>query len=254
MGTAGKTAFIFFTCCLLITACAVKPADVEDGFLFDADGCRINGSFLPPSKPDGYCFILLHGLGSDHKEWKEFSRTLEAAGWGYLAYDARGHGGSSADKKGNPVSYRYFINEWSKMVPDLGLAVKFLKRNRISDRRIIVVGASLGANVALSYCAGNPAIPILVMLSPGIEYATIRTPEAINEYGDRRLVISASPQDTYAYRSSKLLMNKVSNRNKTLFIEGEGALHGAGILTTEKIELLLRYLGSSLKPGQNHVD
>lgn len=225
-------------------ACAVKPVAVKDGFLFNTDGCSINGSFLPPSKTDGYCFVLLHGLGSDHHEWKKFSEALETAGWGHLAYDARGHGGSTADKDGNPVSYRYFINEWSKMAADLGNAVKFLKRNRIDEGRIIIVGASLGANVALNYCAGNPAIPLLVLLSPGIQYASVRTPEVMEEYGDRGLIISASPQDAYAYRSSKMLMNRVKGKDKALFIDGEGSLHGAGILNAEKIKLLINHIGN----------
>jgi len=228
-----KLKLLFFLA--FAAGCAVKPAVISGGFLFDVDGCSIYGSFTPPVKPGGSCFILLHGLGSSQDEWDNFCKALKAKGYGCLSYDARGHGKSSADKKGNPVDYRYFINEWRRMVTDLGAAVKFLGKNNTDRANIIIVGASLGANVALNYCAEDSSITQLVLLSPGIEYAGIRTPEVISRYAGR-LIISASPEDRYAYRSGKILGR---NSSKAFFIEGDGALHGANILKEEKIKELL---------------
>lgn len=228
--------FLALLCLAAVAACAVKPAAIKDGFLFDVAGCRFYGSFTPPVKPGGSCFILLHGLGSNHNEWDGFRKALKAKGYGCLSYDARGHGKSSADKKGNPVNYRYFINEWRGMAADLGAAVEFLEKNNTGRADIIIAGASLGANIALNYCAGEPSITQLVLLSPGIEYAGIRTPEVISRYAGR-LIISASPEDRYAYQSSKIL--EKAFKGNGFFIEGDGAFHGAGILTVEKIKELL---------------
>jgi alpha-beta hydrolase superfamily lysophospholipase len=119
------------------------------------DDVVIAGTYRPAAKPGAYTFILLHGLGSTKEEWEGFEQRLIEKGWGYFAYDARGHGASMAAADATPVDYRSFGapgpgSAWSKMPGDLARAVRYLKRkHRVRPGTLIFAGASLGANVAL---------------------------------------------------------------------------------------------------------
>jgi pimeloyl-ACP methyl ester carboxylesterase len=243
---------ILFVFIITAAGCFRNPEAVNDGYLFNVQGCRIYGSFipppnvllcktihggLPPQEGKGKdCFILLHGLGSNHYEWQKLCDALTTRGYGYLAYDVRGHGKSIEDKDGNPVNYKYFTNDWQKMTGDLGRGVKFLKSRGIREKNIIIIGASLGANIALNYYVAHPGISLPVLLSPGMEYARIEIGRAIENYGYKALIVMASPGDTYAWNSSVSIVHSVHG---AVFISGEGALHGANMLTDEKIKSLI---------------
>jgi len=247
--TAIRCKILFLLAALLMVQSCGKQnhKPVSDGFLFDVDGCRIYGSFLPPVEPDKYCFILLHGLGSSHREWEYFCNCLKSRKFGYLAIDERGHGKSVYDAGGNAVDYRKFkLYDWQKLIADMRLAVKYLNRHGIRDENIIIVGASIGANISINYCAWDNRINCAVLLSPGQEYAGIKINKAIYEYGSRRLVIAASPLDPYAYMSMKMIASKLPAKKDLYVIEGEGDSHGAKLLNEKKIKELFEILG---EPG-----
>lgn len=111
-------------------------------------------------------FVLLHGLGAGRGEWKRFRSTLSARGYGSLALDARGHGGS-----GGP-GYRTFRSSaaWIRIERDLEAAFAYLGRKNIADERIILIGASIGANLALRASVRRSSSPFVVLLSPGYDY------------------------------------------------------------------------------------
>ena len=87
--------------------------------------------------------MLLHGLASNHTRWSEFvEQTSLAATHDLLAPDLRGHGASAA------VGDRGDLDRW---VSDLTVLL-----NEIGHDRAVIVGHSLGAQVALHFAAKHP--------------------------------------------------------------------------------------------------
>lgn len=196
---------------------------------------------------------MLHGLSSSKEEWKPLMLELEKIQWGYLAYDARGHGESSVKKgaDGEPVGYRYFGppkrgSPWERMINDLGAAVYFLTHERSGDpNRIYVAGASLGANVTLNYAAltGKPAG--IILLSPGLDYRGVKTGSAIKKVGKLAVLIVAHPNDHYSFESSQKL--KATNPNVTFWHDVKPG-HGVQMFDASLLTKIMAWLQKTASP------
>jgi dienelactone hydrolase len=88
--------------------------------------------------------ILIHQAGSGRHEWDEFFQKLLNKGYTAIAYDIRGHGES------DNVENIYQLFDNPDLAPnDLKAVIRFLKSHKnIDSKRIAVVGASIGANLA----------------------------------------------------------------------------------------------------------
>jgi pimeloyl-ACP methyl ester carboxylesterase len=217
------------------------------------DGVEIVGLYSKPSSRARRTFVLLHGLGSNQEEWQAFAGSLIRQGYGFLSYDARGHGQSIHARNKSTIKYDQFGmqgSEWAKMISDLGYAVKFLRQQKGIDK-IGIIGASLGANIALVYSSTNPDIRPLVLLSPGISYAGIETKDAIMAFApekgkkNRPIAIVSSPDDTYSYQSSILMYKQVTSNDRAVFLQGSDSNHGVNMLdkrlTKEIINFINKY-------------
>jgi len=169
------------------------------------DGFTISGLFLPPSGQNSKMLIMLHGLGSNQEEWQSFMKRIVQYGAGLLSFDMRGHGDSTTKNGKEKVTYETFGmdakgSDWDKMVDDLAIAVEMLvKEKGIKKSKIVLLGASLGANICFSYAARDKDIKQIVMLSPGLNYAGITTLDKTPAFMDRYILIAASPNDTFAF-------------------------------------------------------
>lgn len=212
-----------------------------------SDGITICGLYRHPASSINRTFILLHGLGSSQEEWQSFADKLVSSGYGVLSYDARGHGKSTAGTHGRTISYNSFGHpgsgsEWEQMLGDLGKAVDFLNNEKaIPSNEIGLIGASLGANVVLTYASKHPEIPIVMLLSPGINYAGYGTFEPIKAFEHRTIALAASPQDTYAYQSSILLYQKIRDNTKAAFLTGTAG-HGVQMFDGKFDNQLIKWL------------
>ncbi len=92
---------------------------------------------------DGHPVLLPHGAGMDHTMFDAQAETLTAAGLRVLRADLRGHGESSLD-------------EGARFSADtaLGDIAALLAERRID--RAVIVGHSLGGNLAQAYAAAQP--------------------------------------------------------------------------------------------------
>lgn len=96
--------------------------------------------------------LCLHGMSFDSRSWAAELPAL-ARGRNVYAYDLRGYGRSPAPEEGQ-VDY---VADLAALIALLGL-----------DRPILV-GLSLGANIAMAYAQANPcAVRGLVLASPGL--------------------------------------------------------------------------------------
>ncbi len=181
------------------------------------DGIVLAADYIGPAEPRGGV-VLHHGLGSVGGEWTAFAQYLAQSGYGVLLYDARGHGNSTQKKSGGKVDFHYFFgrgpkSEWGMMVQDMGAAIDFLSGMRgIDPKKIGVMGASIGANIAFRCAASRPEVPWAVMLSPGMDYQGITVSDLLPGYikSKRRLFIAASKADRYAYQSAAAMKDVTS--------------------------------------------
>lgn len=210
-----------------------------------ADGVQMVGLYHPAGRSGAKTWVLLHGLGSSKEEWESFGRQLAGRGNGVFIYDARGHHESNRFAGGQTVNYQAWQTAgpgtpWDAMPSDLASAVAMLKKRGVPEGEMAVGGASLGANVALVYASGHPKVPALVLLSPGLEYAGIKSVPAFEAYRGRPLFIAASPNDLYAYSSVRQLLDR-SPSAACAVVDGKSG-HGVNMLDAEFTKKLLDWM------------
>jgi pimeloyl-ACP methyl ester carboxylesterase len=224
----------FFMC-----SCGVKKPVADSNASFKTkDGVLIKSEFVPATD-DKITFIMLHGLGSNRNEWKSFSVKLSDLGFGCFLIDLRGHGQSVKDKNGNNVDYRYFIppgfaSQWNLLPEDIARAVEYLVKKGVKRNKIGFMGASLGANLAILYASEHKSVPAVVLLSPGMDYVGISIEKAVENYGNRPILIAASPGDAYAYQSSLAITDTLKKTGASAtFLPGSGSAHGVQMFNGE---------------------
>jgi alpha-beta hydrolase superfamily lysophospholipase len=192
------------------------------------------GLYHPASQSKAYTWVLLHGLGSNKEEWNTFARLLAQQGAGVFIYDARGHNESNHMANGQPINYKDWLRAgpgtpWEGMPGDMTSAVQELrKRYHVSEKKLAVGGASLGANVALIYASEHPRVPAVVLLSSGIEYAGISIVSSWVHFASRPVFAAASPQDLNAYATLRFLSQQRTDI-PLLMVQGQGAQHGVNM-------------------------
>ena len=109
-----------------------------------ADGTALAYSISPARAPLGWpTVVLLHGLASNRSRWQEFcEKTTLTRHFEVVRLDLRGHGDSTP---GGSLT----LERWCDDVAALLIALR--------GTRAIVIGHSLGAQVALAFAARYPA-------------------------------------------------------------------------------------------------
>jgi dienelactone hydrolase len=221
----------------------VEQTDIVAITLETADGYAVRASLYRVSNPNTPGLIFVHMLGASRQDWDAFARRAQREGIMSIAFDMRGHGEST--KRGNDrVSYRSFAPaDWSNVVQDVSAAKKALLEAGADPENIAAVGASIGANLALTYAAGDEQIQALVLLSPGIEYHGVKALTAIDAYGNRPILLMTATGDAYSAQSCIAL--RAAARGQCEIREYDGGAHGTDLLDShtqcgEQILLWLR--------------
>ena len=112
-------------------------------FLATPDGTRIAyGSTAARSPAPDRVVVLIHGLASNRSRWSEFvEHTSLDARWSLIRMDLRGHGDS-------PARGRISLERWCE---DLAAVL-----DHEGYTRAVIVGHSLGAQVALQFAVQYP--------------------------------------------------------------------------------------------------
>ena len=133
---------------------APAPFSERDDRVMLSDGTSLAYSIAPAQVPSGHpAIVLLHGLASNRTRWAEFVETTTLTRhYDVLRVDLRGHGDSVAT---GPLS----LEVWSD-----DLAALLAARNTTS---VILIGHSLGAQVALAFASRQPdRCAALVLIDP----------------------------------------------------------------------------------------
>lgn len=194
-----------------------------------ADGCRLEAFYLAPSS-GAYVFINAHGLGSDKNEWGPFQDKLRSAGHGYLSLDLRGHG-KSRNCGGKEVKYMFFSEAgWNAASLDIETAAAWLKKRGLSPLKLVFCGASVGANLVLKAAAEGPIKPAaLILLSPGLEYAGVKTESYFSAPREFRVLSLAARPDLYAWESVLKLNRAAMEKGLTAYSMEAAGGHGVNM-------------------------
>lgn len=200
---------------LLPLAAPAAARAAEAVQLRTADGVAIAGTWheVPGPAP---AVVLVPMYTRTRDDWRGFAERLQASGFSTLAIDLRGHGGSGGVSTPAPA-----------MALDVRAAIDFLAA-RASVRAIGVVGASLGASVALLAAADAPLVHGVAMISPATDYRGVRLDAAVKKYATRPLFLVASTEDPLAARTVRgLVADAAPGREQRLSLV---AAHGTLIL------------------------
>jgi len=220
-------AVIFFFLVFCFALYAQTTVVAEQVVLETSDNVKIYGTFYEADQ-NAPGVILLHMMNRSRKDWGNFIFDLAEKGFSVLTIDLRGHGQSIEKTDGTKLFHGTFSKaEFKDMVKDVDAAIKFLHLKKIDRKRIAIVGASIGANVAINYAADNPgAIKGVTLLSPGLNYRDVKCTQAMEKYTGP-VFIAASRGDKYAYKSFLSLSQINKPRIKTEI--SEGSYHGTNL-------------------------
>ncbi len=160
-----------------------------------ADGVALAATVYEAPTSPAPAVVLVHMLTRTKEDWRPLAERLQAAGITALALDLRGHGQSEGSAA--PAL---------AMVLDVRAAVAWLAaRSEVTAGVVAIVGASLGASLALITAADTPSVRSVALLSPAADYRGVRLEAAAKKYGNRPLLLVASSEDPYALRTVRAL-------------------------------------------------
>ncbi|MBN1275604.1 alpha/beta fold hydrolase [Candidatus Woesearchaeota archaeon] len=213
---------LFFLVLLLLAGCDLvqvrgpgKSQLFEEFTLNTTDGVLIAVSYYPSSSSKG--LIMLPMLSKTRATYDDVAQELMAH-YKVLAVDFRGHGDSEGD-------YLDLAEEdFRDMVLDVEAAAAYLQQQYgVAEGDISVVGASIGANIALLYASEHP-VDKLVLLSPSTRIRGVDISRVV--YGGP-LLVQVGHYDGY---SSISVDSLVLNWQRGRVMEYDTSAHGTDLL------------------------
>lgn len=213
-----------------LLGCAGRaPSERTEAVTLKADdGVAIAATYRASAAQNAPGVVLIHSLGADRRRWDVFAERLRRAGYASIAIDMRGHG-ESLRRGDATLDYRKFsAADWLGVTRDIDSAKRALvARGALADN-VILIGASIGANLALRYAAAHAEIPAVVLISPGLDYHGVETEQEIVNYGDRPSLLMTSDGDSYSASSCAALKTRASGQCELR--QYPGAAHGVDLL------------------------
>jgi len=206
---------------LALVSSLLSPAFAADVTLKAEDGTKIHAVYTEAREPKSGA-VLVHMVGRSAADYRFLADKLKAQGVSTVAVDLRKHGGNVAD--GAEVSIEDI--EWSQMKQDVAAGVAYLEAQGIEE--IAIVGASIGANLALNVAAANENVDNVVLLSPGMEYKGVEISQALADYGERPLLCVVSKDDRYSAKTGLFIDAQARGYHKLEVYESAG--HGTRML------------------------
>lgn len=196
-----------------------------------SDGITIAGIQNNPSRVTKR-ILCLHMLPATKESYVPFLEAGESRGWLMAAIDFRGHGEST---NSGELNWENFSDaEHKKYLIDAFEAMAYVGQGKTLDA---VIGASIGANVAL-HLQATDQLPVSVLLSPGKNYRGVDTlsvaPQLVAT--QKCYVISSNEVNqagTHMADEAKEIFEALATPHKKLDIF-EGVAHGTDIIASHK--------------------
>jgi len=188
------------------------------------DGVSIAATLYLPSRP-GPAVVLIHMQTRSRQDWEAVGPRLADAGLVALAIDLRGHGASDPRPTGPSAKD-------GGIVADLRAARNYLAtRREVTPGKVGLLGASIGANLAVVAAAADPTVRSIALLSPGLDYQGLRTQANLNRYGNRPALLVGSREDAYVMITLRRLSSEGTGVREQLVLDGAG--HGTTMLARQ---------------------
>ena len=144
-----------------LTAYVPEAKYSTDEFQFrSSDGILISALHLKPSQPNGNAILICHGLAHDKLSGIRYVQYLLKEGYELVLIDFRNHGQS----EGTITTYGHFERQ------DLLGTIRYLREQGFQGK-LGILGASMGAAIALLTAAETDEISVMVLDSP---YASLQ--------------------------------------------------------------------------------
>jgi len=155
-----------------------------------SDRVKIVGDYYAGTGSAGV--LLLHMMPATRGSWREFVPRLLDRSWHVLAIDLRGHG----ESEGGPDGYKKFSDgDHQASIRDCEAGIAYLEEQGVLREELTLVGASIGANLALQCLAECGDIPQGVVLSAGLDYHGVATAQYVEHLLPEQRVLFASSED-----------------------------------------------------------
>lgn len=175
------------------------------------DGTRIAYDLYPAENAKVW-LLLIHMMPATKESWRDFAERAREEGYSSIAIDLRGHGESTdVELRGQiqKLDYRKFSDiEHQKSILDLEASVEFLKKQGADPKRIVLIGASIGANLALEYLANQPEIETAILFSAGLNYRGIFAEPLVKKLSPGQKVLFFASEDDVRSGGNNAEMNK----------------------------------------------
>ena len=189
------------TVLIILAAGSPLAAQEPEAVYFPAaDGFRIHADYYRAQKntSNAPMAILLHMNRADRGTWKPLAEPLSEAGFATLAIDMRGHGESQTPNTEDQVERRD-TRLYKDMYDDVRGAYDWLAEQEGVDRgRVALVGASVGASVALRYAVQDKSVDAIVCLTPGTLYLGLDSKRDTRRIRGRTILLMATQNERRA--------------------------------------------------------
>jgi dienelactone hydrolase len=207
--------------CLTLPPWTASASTHQDVHFVTEDGVSIAATLYLPSRP-GPAVVLIHMQTRSRQDWEAVGPALADAGLVALAIDLRGHGASDPRPVGPGAKD-------GGIAADLRAARSYLATRRdVTPGKLGLLGASIGANLAVVAAAADPTVRSIALLSPGLDYQGLRTQANLNRYGDRPALLVGSREDSYVMITLRRLSGEGTGLREQLVLDGAG--HGTTML------------------------
>ena len=209
---------------------AWKPITYTTG-----DGIIIAGGYIKGKS--SVAILFLHELGGTKEDWTKTTlpRKLAELGYGILAIDLRGHGESTKTVKGEEIKFYDFTpNDWAKTINDVESAINYLKREGYNN--IVIVGSSIGANLALIACTKYSEVKTIIILSPGFNYTIPLSEDTVKAIQkDKNILLIYGEEDEMTKVTSKTIHDILKEREVNIkVIKLKTNSHGITLLLEQE--------------------
>lgn len=181
-----------------------------DGTFRSFDGTTIFHRAWSPDGAPRAVVLLVHGLGEHSGRYSHVAAALVDAGYAVRAFDHRGHGTSGGK--------RAFVRSYDELLRDLHQFRRIVVAEH-PDVPLVLLGHSMGGNIALGYALGEEdGIAALVLSGPALRVGDDVSPIQLKVFrmiakvapglrprGLSADAISRDPAVVEAYRSDPLV-------------------------------------------------
>ena len=191
-----------------------------------SDGWVLHGDLYTANAWKPY-LILVTSTNQDRTPYRPFAEDMHKKGYGILSYDTRGSGQSTV-KNGKVVtklSDEMVINS----TRDIQAAIDTLGARNMTNNGVVIVGAALGANIAILVAKNDTRVKDLVLLSPSLNYNSVKPFRSLQLYTGG-LYLIADKGDGMTYTSCLEFQGNATLAKPVNTLYPAGTLRGTPLL------------------------